>query len=221
MMVTLKDLNLEFKFNEVNFQTLAIENNSLYRQVIHSFENNSIDDMLVFSKNYAPFEFSKKGIFLPDIINPDINNKKLLAKIIARLENIVNDVYFEQLTSLKSEIIKFADILVTESDFDVDYNYEIDFKGLTKLIDLRLENKEEAFAENFIRYLCLFNQYLGTSLFAVSGLHLIFDKNELDEIFETLKLNNISVLCIEGYAPENISDFEKICIIDRDLCIIK
>ncbi len=221
MMAVLKDLKIEMYFQNNHFQTLIIENNNLFRQILFSFENDLADDIFTFSKNYIPFEFSKRGVYLSNIINLDMNNKKLLTKMIAQLENTVNDEYCEEFNNLKSEIIKFADTLVKKSDFDIDYNYDIDFKSLTKLLDIKLSNRESSFAENFIRYICLFNQYLGVSFFVVFGLHIIFDKNELNSIFETLKLNDINLLCIEGYTYlDNISSYEKVYIIDGDLCVI-
>ncbi len=221
MMAVLKGFNNEIKFNGNSFQTLIIENKNLFRQVTYAFENDATDEYFVFSRNYEPFDFNKKGIYIDNVINVDLNNKKIISKINSQLEKIANDEYYNDFIEVRGKLIELADKLVEKEDFNIEYNYDIDLKSLIKLFDFKLTIKNEDFAESFINYIKLVSQCLGVLLFVVSNLHLFFDANELDLIYETLSLCEIKMICIESLKTDNISKFEVIHIIDNDLCEIE
>ncbi len=220
-MIVVKPTNIEIRFRDSNFHTLVIENKSLFRQVIYSFYSDNPEEFFVFSKNFEVFEFRKKGIYIPSAINFEMNDKKLLTKINTYLENLANDELYTELLDIKAVLMDFAGKLALKSDFSVDYDGEILTKDIIKLFDFEITKGDLNFAEAFIRYVQLMSQYFKISLFVISDLHSVFDEKELDMIFETLLLNDVNILSVEGLSPNNISKYEKIHIVDVDLCEIE
>ncbi len=221
MMIVLKNLNLEIKFNECNFHTIVIENKPLLRNVIYSFQNETPEEYFVFSKNYDPFEFRKKGIYITSAIGIDMNNKRLMAKINAELEQLLTNELWEDFFDTKNKLVCLAESLIQKSDFNLDWDCDINAQDLVKLFGMKIAKTENDFAGEFIRYIQLISQYIGVSLIVVSDLHNFFCADELDLIFKTLALNDIYVLCIEGVQPGSPSRYEKVHIIDSDLCEIE
>ncbi len=218
MMAVLKGFQLEMKFTDNPFHTLVIENKKLYRDVLYGMESDTPEDHFVFSKNYEPFAFEKKGMYIANPINPELNNKKLLAKVNSFLENMANTELYSQLSELKSRLVLFAEQLAVQSDFALEYSPDVDTKSVIKLFDFRIEKCEDDFSQLFIRYVLLLREYLGISLFTVSGLHAFFEKEELELIYKTLNLNEVALLCIEHTVTDNLTHYEQVHIVDRDLC---
>ncbi len=221
MMVLFKSSGTEIKFNNCHFHTLVIENKQLLRNITFSFYNETSEDYFVFSNNYETFEFHKKGIYIPSVIGFDMNNKKLMTKINANLERLLVDELSEEFLDVKNKLMVLAERLAYESDFNLECDYDINPHDIVKLFGFEIERQNNNFADDFIRYVQLFAQYLGVTLIVVFGIHNFFVKEELDLIFNTLSLNEVNVLCIESTQPDNPSEYEKMHIIDRELCEIE
>ncbi len=220
MMVMCKNTNMEIKFDQHCFHTLVIENPMLLRNVTYSFYDETPDDFFVFSKNYEPFEFCKKGLYLSSAVNLNVNNKKILAKITSQLELLLVNELYTEFCDVKNRLAFLVEKLMQQNDFMIDCDYDVTSKDIVKLLGVTLARGESGFAEIFIRYVQLARDYLGVSLIVVSDLHCFFGMDELDLIFKTLLLNDICLLCIESTKPSNLSQYEQVHIIDSDLCEI-
>ncbi len=220
MMVVAKCANLEIRFRDCPIHTLVVENKALLRRLSYSFYAEEPDAFLVFSKNYEPFEFTKKGLYIPSPIHLDFNSKKLLAKVNANLERTANIELHAELLQIKSELMKFAQRLAEAADFQAEYCCDISAKDIIKLFGFELARGDMDFGEAFVEHIRLLSRYLGVRLFVVSDLHAAFDPPELDLIFETLLLCEVNILCLESTCPADISSRERLHIIDKDLCEI-
>ncbi len=221
MMIVCKNTNTEIKFDKHCFHTLVVENPTLLRNITYSFYEETPEYFFVFSKNYEPFEFRKKGLYLPSAVNLNVNNKKVLAKINAQLECFLTNELYAEFYDIKSRFSLLAEKLIQYSDYVVDCDYDITPKDIVKLLGVELSRGENDFDEILIRYVGLVREYLGVSLIVVSDLHRFFSKDELDSIFKTLLLNEICLLCVESIQPGNLSQYEQVHIIDNDLCEIR
>ncbi len=220
MMAVVKCANAEIHFRECPFQTLVIENKALLRRVIYSFYTEEPDELLVFSKNHTPFPFAQKGLYVPSPIHLDFNSKKLLTKINAHMEQTANVELHAELLRIKGELIKFAQRLSGTADFQMEYSDDIGAKDIIKLFRFELSRGDLDFAEAFVAHIRLLSQYLGVRLFVVSNFHAAFEACELELIFETLLLSEVNILCLENACPVCVSSYERLHIIDNDLCEI-
>ncbi len=66
MMYAYKYLNDAVSFEEGKIQVLVIENKKIFRQALRSFYDDTIEELFTFSENFEPFDFSKRGYFIPD-----------------------------------------------------------------------------------------------------------------------------------------------------------
>lgn len=220
MMVNLKSLNNTIELSDSSISVLAVENKQLYRQIVLSFEEDNADENFVFSENFEPFEFSKKGLFISNAIDIELNSKKLITKITTYLETISNNELETELSQIRSELISFADKLCFLTDFDCTYNSDILTPDIIKLLQFKVGVPENTEAENFILFILLCSKYLKTKLFVVPNLHIYFDTEELKSIYETLIANHVILFVLECFTPKDRIDFECVHIVDKDLCLI-
>lgn len=219
-MVSFKFLSNPIEFADGEFPVLVIENKRLFRNVICSFENDNEEEYFVFSKDYTPIKFSKYGLFISNVLNVDLESKKLLGKINSYMEETANDEFILELSSIKQNLLTLAEKLCSFCDFDCEYNCDISTSDIIKTLQFKIGKAENTPEELLIMYFKLISKYLKINLFVVKNLHLMFDENELAMIYQELGLNHINVISLECFEPESNFDFESFHIIDKDLCEI-
>lgn len=199
---------------------LIIENKKIFRQTMRSFYDDTVDEIITFSDNFTPFEFSKKGYFIPNMLDLDFQNKKLMNKINSVMQQTALNECDEELTSIRRDIISLFDKLNQMFDFEYDAQFDVDYSAILKLLDFKIDTSSRSCAELLVSYILLLNKYLKFDLFVLHNVYAYFDNEETEFIFKTLKLNHINLLCLSSSKPEKYSCFERVYILDNDLCSI-
>lgn len=219
MMLSVKNFINGIDFTHDKIPVIIIENKSFFRNVFLDFKNDNSDELFVFSEDFKPFEFSKKGVFISDPLSFDSINKKLMTKVNLYLEETANEEYSVELSDIKSRLIDLGNSLVAYNEYDFDYNYDITTSSIIKLLDFKISNEVEQGIFLLLRRLLLISKYIGINLFVIPNLHLYFENNEILDFYRTLKLNHIDILVIENFESD-YNSMEDITIIDKDLCVI-
>lgn len=219
-MISFKFLSNPIELTDGVFPILVIENKKLFRNVICSFENDYEEEYFVFSKDYSPVKFSKCALFVSNVLNVELESKKLITKINSYMEETANDEFIFELSTVKQNLLALAEKLCSFCDFDCDYNYDISTADIIKVLQFKIGKAENTPEELLIMYFKLISKYLKINLFVVENLHLMFDVNELALIYHELSLNHINVISLECFEPEYKFDFESYHIVDQDLCEI-
>lgn len=213
-------VGVEIQIKEEQVSVLVLENKKMFRDVLHSFTLGSEDDVFTFSEDFKPFEFAKKGFFIADPINPDLNNKKVINKINDYLTSVAVDEYPQETARINADIVDLAEKLLSFSDFEFTYdNCDVDALSIIKMLSFHLDCCDQSPCEVLVSYLILLNKYLKYNFFVIANMHIYFSVDELEKMYETLRLNHISLLLTEQSLAENC-DCENVFIVDSDLCLI-
>lgn len=207
-------------FGENPIQLLVLENKKLFRQVCDAFQHELEENYFIFSKDYKPFSFAKKGMFLPDPLRLPLRDKKLLTKTNAELENIANEKMYLELLELQEHLMAFAERLSAETEFAFSFTDEISASSWLKLLDFTPRYEErESDLENMLLFLQLCQKYLWIQCFVLTNLYVYFTPEELEPFLKSAALHQISLLLLESSIPAAIS-VAQISIVDKDLCEI-
>ncbi len=220
MRITFKYLNDSMSYEKVSVNTLIIENIRLYRDTLELFEENEAEESFVFSKNFTPFEFENKGMYISNPLSPDISNKKLMTKVNNYLAHIAGDEHYEVLKKIKSELSELGNVLSKECDFDFEYNGDVDTMSIIKLLEFKVKKSTDTTAELLVRFIMLMRKYLKVEIFVLPNMHLYFEPQELEKMFHTFALNDVKVLCIDYVSNDKALENEQYHIVDKDLCCI-
>ncbi len=220
MRVKYKYLPEPFSFADKSVKVLVIENETILRNTILDLYCDNVNESFIFSKNYMPVDYAKSARFIGDILNVSLNDKKIINKMNAELEDLANTKYFLKLNEIKEDLLSFSMELSSEMNFDVDSNDNIETSALLKLCSFRPRDDASYPLEKLLRLMLLMKTYLGVSIFLISNLYLYYSVNDTDEFFKTLIYNNIMLIDIEATVPDSKSDLAELMIIDKDLCIV-
>lgn len=199
---------------------LALENKTVFRRVINAFLEDCADEVLTFSQEWKPFAFSKQGLYIANLLQPDADAKKLMNHVASAMEQILNTELAEPLALVHQDLLQLGDALTARFDYDVACQDDLEAAAVVKLLQFRLRREESTAAERLARFLILTSRYLKVRIFAISNLYLYFESEEVSRLLHTLSLHQIRILDLECQAPACIDVRAKLYVLDRDLCTL-
>lgn len=220
MMFAYEYLKDTVEFNDDVIPVLIIENKKTFRQTLRSFYDDTIEEYFVFSQDFKPFDFDKRGFFISNVLDLNFQNKKLTTKINSVMQQTAINEYSSELSVIQMQLINLFDKLNQDYDFEYDTDFEIDFSSIIKLLPFNIDTATCDLSQLLISYILLLNKYLKFDLVVLHSIYDYFDYDEIEKIYNTLKPYHINILVITSSKPEHFSEFEELYIIDSDLCVI-
>ena len=204
--------------------TLVFENKKYYRENIIELINQhkGNEGSYIFSNDNKEISFDKNSYIITDILNIDINNKKVLTKIYnSLLKEIVEDI--SSYNELSTNIRLYFEKLIFNSSLEIEQGEEIDMPSLLKIGDFKIHVENDDVLEKFIKFLKVLTELCSYKIIFVVGLHNVFTKDEIIEIYKEVCLNKINIINIEYQQFSNLSNAnykEIVYIFDKDNCEI-
>lgn len=208
------------RFEEGLIPVIVVENKRIFRKILLSFFDGSIEEQFTFSQDFKPFDFDKRGFFISNVLDLNFQNKKLTTKINSVMQQTAINEYSSELLTIQTQLINLFDKLNQDYDFEYNPNYEIDFPSILKLLQFNIDVSLRDLSELLVSYILLINKYLKFDLFVLHSIYDYFDYDEIEKIYKTLTPYHINILVITSSKPEHYSEFEELHIIDSDLCVI-
>ena len=175
---------------------------------------------MTFSQEWKPFAFSKQGLYIANLLQPDADAKKLMNHVASAMEQTLNTELAESLALVRQDLLQLGDALTARFDYDVAYQDDLEAAAVVKLLQFRLRREESTAAERLARFLILTSRYLKVRIFAISNLYLYFESEEVSQLLHTLSLHQIRILDLECQAPVCVDVRAKLYVLDRDLCTL-
>ena len=104
-------------------------------------QHKGLEGSFVLSEQNKEIAFDKYSYFISDLFNIDINNKKVLTKVYAKLYKQVEEDIIEY-NKLISQIKEYFESLIFNNSLDLEQDEEIDVMSLLKLGNLKIHLEE-------------------------------------------------------------------------------
>lgn len=204
--------------------TVVFENKKYYRgniiELINQHKGN--EGSYILSSDNKEISFDKNSYIITDIFNIDINSKKVLTKIYnSLLKEIIEDI--TSFNELSTNIRLYFEKLIFNSSLEIEQGEEIDMPSLLKIGDFKIHVENDDILEKFIKFLKVLTELCSCKIIFVVGLHNVFTKDEIIEIYKEVCLNKITIINIEYQQFKNLSNEnykEIVYIFDSDNCEI-
>lgn len=204
--------------------TVVFENKKYYRgnifELINQHKGN--EGSYILSSDNKEISFDKNSYIITDIFNIDINSKKVLTKIYnSLLKEIIEDI--TSFNELSTNIRLYFEKLIFNSSLEIEQGEEIDMSSLLKIGDFKIHVENDDILEKFIKFLKVLTELCSYKIIFVVGLHSVFTKDEIIEIYKEVCLNKINIINIEYQQFKNLSNEhykEIVYIFDSDNCEI-
>lgn len=213
-------LNEPIYLSDEYINVLSIENKPLFRRFMKSMLCGEPEsENFIFSKDFKPLSFNKNICFIYDCYNLTFS-PSFIKKIYEDMADFCNNEMLNETFELKRIITDFIGKLIKEFEFDFTYNEEISLQDIFKIQNIKPDTQLFNSLDALYEYIVLMQKYSPVRCFVIAGLHTNFSKNELEPFYKELIGRKVRLLIVESVTDFDPSQFEKLTVIDEDLCEI-
>lgn len=214
----------QIEFVEGKTQILVIENQALFYDFVkdlYSQCNDGIEGKVVLSEEAKILSISKQAYICVNMLDLDVNSKKVLTKLYNELKS---DVYDEELyvetNDIMAEIERYCNSIADKSLYNLEYDLELDISGLFKYANIRIQQEEEGILGRILNYIEVMHTLLKLDLAIFVNLKSYLSNDECKKLYEMVQYWKVTLLLIENHCEEERSDDEVVYLIDKDGCEI-
>lgn len=162
------------------------------------------------------------GKFLELVVNPfaiDVNEKRIVQKLYQEIESQVQEQLVLETAEIHSRLISYLEEIAGKVTYPVIFDLEQNVLGLMKTYNVRLETESITLLEKLVEYFELLHQLCRIEVIVCVNLKSYLSEAELRQLYEAMFYEKISLILLENTQREKVEG-ERICIMDRDGCII-
>lgn len=208
--------------SEDYIRTIIIEKPTLMRSLLENLVSQigGNEGAIILSDNNKELKISNYVELIDTYIPFEINNKRIVSKIMATLEmEALNEENYHRTREILSDVERHLDKLSEILPCEIEYE-NLAPAALIKAAGVKISVDSKTCLEMIIDYMELIRDIdKKEKLFVFLNLRSFFEDDEIEIFFETCIAHKFMIVCLEGYEKTKLN-FEKRIIIDKDLCII-
>lgn len=214
------DICCELKENKI--LTLVIENQHVFYSIISDIQTqlDGNSGEFVLSENYTPLDMRKNTELISQLIPFTVNQKDLVTKLYGYIKKkAVNENMYQPTQELIAKISDYLYQLTEDEENELIVTVPEDISGILKAFDLRLDDNDMSLSEKLLEYMISSNEFKAKKLFIVINLRSYLTDNQAEQLFKSVLLKKLQLICIESAEHKRLGN-EEVIIIDNDMCVI-
>jgi len=222
MMIAYPAADICCEIREDKIRTIVIENQHMFYNMISDIRSqlDGNNGKVVLSEDHTPLDMRKTADLLTQFVPFTVNQKELITKLYAALKKkAINEKMYQYTQEIYGYIGEFLYQLIEDEENELDITIPEDITGILKAFDVRFDDSELTLPEKLLEYMISTNEFKGERLFITVNLRSYLTDKETEELFQSLLLKKIHLMCIESADHPRLIN-EEVIIIDKDMCVI-
>nr|WP_330409437.1 type II-A CRISPR-associated protein Csn2 [Roseburia hominis] len=174
----------------------------------------------VLSDGEKELGIAKNVEFLDSVLDLDVNERKILGKLYADLEQLA---YSEKFVVRTQEMIQYLRTYIfeleQETDFMLDVDDGVDMSAIFKGNGVKLETVETGILEKIVHYIKVVRLLLKKQVFVFVNVRSYLTVRQVEQLIKEAAYQEVQILLIENVMRDCVNS-ERRCIIDSDKCEI-
>lgn len=174
----------------------------------------------VLSDGEKELGIAKNVEFLDSVLDLDVNERKILGKLYADLEQLA---YSEKFVVRTQEMIQYLRTYIfeleQETDFMLDVDDGVDMSAIFKGNGVKLETVETGILEKIVHYIKVARLLLKKQVFVFVNVRSYLTVRQVEQLIKEAAYQEVQILLIENVMRDCVNS-ERRCIIDSDKCEI-
>lgn len=222
MRINIPQVGFETKIVEGKVTVISIESPEHYASVLNDIWNqsNGIPGEVIWSENEKQLRFDSEISCIFNVLDLDLNNRKVITKLYKELSQNGNDQLPEETARMKKVIFEYLDRLLQTVPYGIDYDFELELSAVLKCFNVKLTPVDEDLLSKTIDYLRAQNDICRINNFILIQGKSYFSNTQLQQLYEFVRYHKLNLIILENIHT-NIAEYEKNWIIDFDNCIIE
>ena len=222
MMIAYPAADICCEIREDKIRTIVIENQHMFYNMISDIRSqlDGNNGKVVLSEDHTPLDMRKTADLLTQFVPFTVNQKELITKLYAVLKKkAVDEKMYQYTQEIYRAIGEYLYQLIEDEENELDITIPEDITGILKAFDVRFDDSELTLPEKLLEYMISTNEFKGERLFITVNLRSYLTDKETEELFQSLLLKKIRLMCIESADHPRLIN-EEVIIIDKDMCVI-
>lgn len=203
--------------------SVMIENPKILRNIIEELyaQVSGEDGDWQMTENFKSLLISKSVELILTPFGLDFGQRKIMTKIYSDLEKLsVEPEWFERTTEFRMQTQAYLQDLLLQYSVALTWDDMISTTALTKAANVQVDTEEMSCLDKILAYLRLFSELRLAKVFVFVNLKSFLTQEELLLLYREARLYKYALLCLENHQHDKIEDYEKILLLDEDLCEI-
>lgn len=210
---------LELEENKVNLW--VIESPSMLTEVIGELSRQceGEEGEFTLSEENEMLSFVKMVVMVKEPFSLEYNSRKILTKLYheIELESLVD--FGEEQQVFYQAYMAYLSKICQNCDFQLTFSEQPEIQSLLKMAEVKVDIQVQTLLEKVIEYIKLHNRLLKQTIFIFLNLKSFLTDREIGELYQECFYQKVHLILIEAFFHERREE-EKICIVDKDLCVI-
>lgn len=215
-------IDISYESQENIAKVIVIENPKVFYQMGEELEHLMLNEECswIASENDGTKLSPSKIDVIYTPFNIELNSKKILNKIYKDIDDEINQNLFSDKELITSSILKLVETASQNLFYNLEYNFECDFKDILKTFQVKLACECTGLLEKLVEYVKISNEVCGIECIFFINLKNYLDTEELRMLYKEAFYNKITLVLLEFNQAEQL-DCEHTVLIDKDLCLIE
>jgi len=222
MMIAYPAADICCEIREDRIRTIVIENQHIFYNMISDIRSqlDGNNGKVVLSEDHIPLDMRKTTDLLTQFVPFTVNQKELITKLYAVLKKkAVDEKMYQYTQEIYRAIGEYLYQLIEDEENELEITIPEDITGILKAFDVRFDDSELTLPEKLLEYMISTNEFKGERIFITVNLRSYLTDKETEELFRSLLLKKIRLMCIESSEFPRLK-MEEVIIIDKDMCVI-
>lgn len=204
-------------------QVVVIESQSLFSRLLSELmaQEEGKGGDFVLSDNFSPIELSEHMLTILNFFRFDFDNRRVQTKLNAYLKNLAFAELRAETVKLLSKLGEYFQALSEAAAVPLSYDVPQDAAALVKLGNFKPEIEGNSLPERLLSYMEFINELFGISCFALVNAKSFLSSDELLLFYKSAVYKKYRLVLLENILRDKASEYERVYIIDRDLCEIR
>jgi CRISPR type II-A-associated protein Csn2 len=158
-------------------------------------------------------------------VNPlavDCNDRRILKVLYQDMAEDLQEKYLDEYTKINAYMVDFLGKIMSEQPYPLELNIELLPAELFKAYDVHFDMEYTGLCEQLASYIKIWHQVARVDVFVFVNLKSFLNREQYVALCEQAFYEKAQLLLLEShYQEQETYSFERIKIIDRDLCIIE
>lgn len=221
MKLAYKKFSTVIETSPQNAAAIVVENSEMMYGLLMDLRNaaEKTVDEIVLSDDARIIDFNKNAELLINFIQFELNQRMLLSKIMASIEEISeSSSYYNNSQQILSQIEKH--IMEMTIDFPGDIICEkLNMQSIIKAVGIALSDDYSSLEEKLLVYMDLARDFLNKKLFILVNVRGFIPYNRLQMLIDSALSREHEIILIDNMAYPKLKQETRL-IIDEDLCEI-
>lgn len=210
-----------FELEENKVNVFVIENPSALVEVICMLNRQceGQEGEFVLSEKNKILNIAKNLTFVKEPFSIDCNSRKNLTKLYQELERECEKDWREEQKQFYEAYIVYITNLCQKSDLELTFLDKPQLQEVFKMAEVKIDVQAQSMLERIIEYIKISSNLLKQNIFVFLNLKLFLTEQEIEELYKECFYRKVHLILIEATYQTKRPE-EKICVIDKDKCVI-